>query len=67
MIGKMNSTEFMKTLERASIVRKMLDKIIDFLGRLGLLLFLLVLTGFSCYGLFWLAMQAFEWLAGISK
>lgn len=67
MIGKMNSTEFMKTLERASIVRKMLDKIIDFLGRLGLLLFLLLLTGFSCYGLFWLVMQVFEWLAGMSK
>lgn len=57
----------MKTLERASIVRKMLDKIIDFLGRLGLLLFLLVVIGFSCYGLFWLVQQALNWLAGISK
>ncbi len=56
----------MRTLERASI-KEMIDKIVDFLGRLGLLLFLLVIIGFSCYGLFWLVLQMFNWLAGISK
>lgn len=42
----------------------MIDKIIDYIGKIGLLLFFVMLTVACCYGLCWLIVNAFNWAIG---